>query len=71
MFLFLIQVDLEHPDFIRFPHCASLSGFSVAVNPGDILYIPSYWWRHTEAMSKVTISVTFSYTVSGSSGVWS
>ncbi len=54
---------MENLDFIRFPHCAGLSGYSVEVNPGDVLYIPSYWWHHVESVSKATVAVMFWYKV--------
>lgn len=58
-----LQVDLDNLDFIRFPNSAGLSGYSVLVNPGDVLYIPMYWWHHVESMTDVTESVTFWYKV--------
>ncbi len=56
-------MDLENLDFIRFPNCCGLSGYSVELRPGDVLYVPSYWWQHVESVSKIAIAFTFWYMV--------
>ena len=38
------QVNLESPDFDRFPNLRHLHGYEAVVGPGDVLYLPMYWW---------------------------
>ena len=53
------QVNLRNPDFDKFPNLANVKGYYTVLKPGDVLYIPMYWWHHVESASDVTISVTF------------
>ena len=57
------QVDLENPDFIRFPRAAEVHPVEAILNPGDVLYIPPYWWHQIESAidGGPTISLTFWY----------
>ncbi|RZF37054.1 hypothetical protein LSTR_LSTR012397 [Laodelphax striatellus] len=63
------QVDFDRPDFTRFPNLKNLRGCEAVVGPGDVLYIPNYWWHHIEALmgGGYTISVNFWYKA-GSTG---
>lgn len=54
------QVDLEKPDFERFPLFSSATALDVVLEPGDVLYVPSLWFHHV-------IAVEMSFSVS----VWS
>lgn len=55
------QVDFDDPDFERFPKLKDIKGFEVIVGPGDVLYIPMYWWHHVESTMNggITTSVNF------------
>lgn len=56
------QVDFDAPDFERFPRLRDLRGYETVVGPGDVLYIPMYWWHHIESLSSnATVSVNFWY----------
>lgn len=57
------QVDFEHPDYNRFPKFKDAKGWEAIVRPGDILYIPMYWWHHIESVpvGMTTTSITFWY----------
>jgi ribosomal protein L16 Arg81 hydroxylase len=39
-------VDVESPDFERFPGLKDAQGYKVQLEPGDTLYIPSGYWHH-------------------------
>jgi len=39
-------VDVEHPDFERFPGLKGVQGFKVVLEAGETLYIPSGYWHH-------------------------
>lgn len=54
------QVDLENPDFERFPLFSSATALDVVLEPGDVLYVPSLWFHHV-------IAVEMSFSVS----IWS
>ncbi|KAJ8318263.1 hypothetical protein KUTeg_003354 [Tegillarca granosa] len=60
------QVDFDEPDFERFPNFKKAHGFETFVGPGDVLYIPMYWWHYVESVPDEghTISVTFWYKAS-------
>ncbi len=53
------MVDLERPDFERFPRFAeALKHARTAVlEPGDAVYIPSMWWHHVEGLESLNILV--------------
>ncbi|VDI57843.1 hypoxia-inducible factor 1-alpha inhibitor (HIF hydroxylase), partial [Mytilus galloprovincialis] len=57
------QVDFDNPDFEKFPKFRNATGFETIVGPGDVLYIPIYWWHQVESIPNEghTISVTFWY----------
>ena len=39
-------VDVERPDFERFPGLKNLKGYQIVLEPGETLYIPSGYWHH-------------------------
>jgi hypothetical protein len=39
------KVELEDPDYKRFPRLKDLRGHEAVVTPGDLLYIPNCWWH--------------------------
>jgi len=39
------SVDLSNPDFERFPKMRELKGVKCILEPGEVLYIPSYWFH--------------------------
>ncbi|XP_035461571.2 hypoxia-inducible factor 1-alpha inhibitor isoform X2 [Scophthalmus maximus] len=57
------QVDFDNPDYERFPNFRNVVGYEAVVGPGDVLYIPMYWWHHIESLldGGVTITVNFWY----------
>ncbi|XP_064387370.1 hypoxia-inducible factor 1-alpha inhibitor-like [Halichondria panicea] len=57
------QVDFNNPDFEKFPNFRDVKGYECMVKPGEVLYIPMYWWHWIEGLPKggITISITFWY----------
>lgn len=39
-------VNVENPDYERFPGLKNLKGFKVEIEAGDTLYIPAGYWHH-------------------------
>jgi len=39
-------VDVENPDYNRFPNLKKLKGYKVEIEAGDTLYIPAGYWHH-------------------------
>ncbi|XP_064614715.1 hypoxia-inducible factor 1-alpha inhibitor-like [Liolophura sinensis] len=57
------QVDFDNPDFEKFPKFRNVKAVSALLGPGDVLYIPMYWWHQIESVEGhgMTISVNFWY----------
>jgi len=46
------QVDINTLDTTRFPSLQYVSALEVNLEPGDMLYIPPYWFHHVECHPK-------------------
>lgn len=54
-------VDVERPDFERFPGLKGVQGFKVVLKAGETLYIPSGYWHHVvydEASCAISLRCT-------------
>ncbi|WP_257668350.1 cupin-like domain-containing protein [Parapedobacter tibetensis] len=40
------KIDMDNPDFERYPALGHAQGFEVYMKHGDALYIPSGWWHY-------------------------
>lgn len=52
------RVDVEHPDYARFPRLREAEMFVAELGPGDVIYIPRGWWHHVRTL-ELSISVNF------------
>ena len=54
-------VDSSQPDFTKFPkyQTALDASFSVELEPGDAVFIPSMWWHHIEALESFNVLVNY------------
>ena len=41
-------VDINQPDYKKFPALANVSGYEVTLNPGETIFIPSGFWHYIE-----------------------
>ncbi len=41
-------VDINHPDYEKYPALAKVSGFETILYPGETLFIPSGYWHYIE-----------------------
>ncbi len=51
-------VDPDQPDLERYPAFAEVEFLECYVEPGDLLFLPAFWWHHVRSLS-VAISVSF------------
>jgi hypothetical protein len=56
---FISQVDPDHPELERFPRFRRARPVEFRVEPGEILYLPAYWWHQVYSEAAVNISVNF------------
>jgi hypothetical protein len=54
-------VDLEAPDFLRFPRFAQAlaTAQSTELGPGDALFIPRHWWHHVTSRDPYNAMVNY------------
>jgi hypothetical protein len=52
------RVDLSRPDFRRFPKLAEVEYWEAVVEPGDLLFMPAYWWHQVTAL-EMSVSVNY------------
>lgn len=65
VYFYYLQVDFDRPNYTRFPKYKDAKGCEAVVGPGDVLYIPIYWWHHVESVMRggPTITINFWYKV--------
>ena len=44
------QVDFSNPNVDLFPEFPNGKGYEVIVKPGDLMYIPPYWFHRVEVI---------------------
>jgi len=44
---YVAAADLDEPDHVRFPKLENASRVLCPMQPGDCLWVPSFWWRHS------------------------
>lgn len=57
---FLGQVDIDNPDYDKFPRLKDARSMEAILNPGDMIFIPLNWWHQVYSLSMST-SVNFWY----------
>ena len=62
--------SLEEPDFERFPRLRdAIAHAQVAeMEPGDVLYVPKYWWHHVQSHAPFNILINYWWGNSGKYG---
>jgi jumonji domain-containing protein 7 len=54
----LSNVDVDQPDLEKYPEYTKASALRFVVKPGDLLYLPAFWWHHVRSTG-IAISVNF------------
>jgi hypothetical protein len=52
------QVDIEAPDYKFFPRLKRAQPFTVELEAGETLFIPSFWWHHVRT-GEPSIAINF------------
>jgi hypothetical protein len=52
------QMDYHRPNLDRFTDYARAEAREAVVEPGDVLYLPPYWWHHVETLSNTSVSLS-------------
>ena len=55
------QVNIRSPDLDKFPNVPGVTLHVALLEPGDVLYIPMYWWHQMESPLEATTSLTFTF----------
>ncbi len=53
--------SLEEPDFDKFPRLKDAIAHAevAALEPGDALYVPKYWWHHVQSLTPFNILINY------------
>jgi len=54
------KVDVDEPDFEKFPHFRNVTAHEGILAPGELLFIPHLWWHHVVSLEK-TITVNYNF----------
>lgn len=46
------RVDAEHPDYQAFPRLRRARPITCEVGPGEVLYLPRYWWHQVRSLER-------------------
>lgn len=56
---FYSAANPDLPDAARYPLFPLVDEYEVTLEPGDVMWIPPYWWHYVENLSQVTIGVGY------------
>jgi hypothetical protein len=42
------SIDINHPDFKKYPALKNAKGIDCLIGPGDTIFMPAGWWHHIE-----------------------
>jgi ribosomal protein L16 Arg81 hydroxylase len=52
------QVDLDDPDYDRYPLFKQVKTIDVLLEPGEVIFIPAGWWHHVRSLD-ISIGLSF------------
>jgi hypothetical protein len=54
------KVDVDAPDFGKFPLLQNATAYECVLEPGELLFIPHRWWHHAVGLEKsITVNYNF------------
>jgi glycosyltransferase involved in cell wall biosynthesis len=54
------KVNVDTPDFERFPLLQNATAYECTLQPGELLFIPSRWWHHAVCLeNSITVNYNF------------
>eukprot|EP00164_Ancoracysta_twista_P002852 GFYU01003795.1.p1 GENE.GFYU01003795.1~~GFYU01003795.1.p1 ORF type:complete len:467 (-),score=58.57 GFYU01003795.1:24-1424(-) len=62
------HANIQRPEWHRFPRLQGAKVYQVTLGPGDMLYLPPFWWHRVESLRPTKHAV---YPMSLSVNVWS
>jgi hypothetical protein len=63
------DASLDAPDLARFPRLAEAQALEAVLEPGDVLYWPSFWAHHVRNLDAYTAAASFSLEEQRTSGL--
>lgn len=51
------MVDFDHPDYGQWPKLSRTHGMVCIMEPGDVLYVPRFWFRHVQTLDEEEVSL--------------
>lgn len=45
------QVSFDRPDLSKVPKYKEAKAWKVLLEPGEVLYVPPYWWHHVQSVT--------------------
>ena len=64
------EIDLDRPDFTKYPILEQVRPYEVVLEPGEVLFVPVGWWHHVRALD-ISITMSFINFVFPNSYAWS
>jgi hypothetical protein len=52
------RVNIDNPDLDMFPHFRHARALECVLGPGDVLFIPIFWWHQVYSLS-ISVSISF------------
>ncbi|MFL9458794.1 cupin-like domain-containing protein [Tolypothrix bouteillei VB521301_2] len=52
-------LNIDKPDFDKFPKFQKAKYIECLLEPGEMLFIPAFWWHHVYSLDRVNIAVNF------------
>jgi [protein]-arginine 3-hydroxylase / protease len=56
---YMSQINIEQPDIDKFPKFQKAKYMECLIEPGDMLFIPAFWWHQVYSLDELNISVNF------------
>jgi hypothetical protein len=53
------MVDFHNPDLEKYPRFRDAAGQVADMDPGDVLFYPSMWWHHVEALENFNVLINY------------